>query len=129
MLRVAKGAATGAVIGGVAAAMYRFGSAPLLPPYMTDSTTTAVAAKRREQSAALDQALREAAPAIKAVGQRAEMPCGALDMRCRQDRAAARTEHARLREQLRVKAAAVAYGNATGELCFHSSLLFGLGCC
>ena len=96
-------------IGGVAALIYRQANAPMLQTFMTDAATDDLRATREQQTAKLHELLRDAAPAIDDWAAKAEAACGTLDLRCKSIRAAARSEHTRLRNKLRDDAAALAY--------------------
>ena len=97
----------GVGIGGAAGALYRWTNASLLNPYMTDPSTNARVRARHAQSEALDTMLKAAAPQVKAASRAAIADCGALDLSCKQKRAAAKTELERLRATLRETAARV----------------------
>ena len=110
MARLLRFSVGGAGIGGVAALIYRQANAPMLPTFMTDAATDDLRATREQQTAKLHELLRDAAPAIDEWAAKAEAACGTLDLRCKSIRAAARSEHTRLRNKLRDDAAALAYG-------------------
>jgi hypothetical protein len=112
--RVATALPIGIGVGAGAAMVYRWTKTPLLVPFMNDPTTTARAHARHEQSLQLDQLLREAAPKIMAAERAAAVSCGALDVQCRKDRAAAEKDCSSLKAALREAASRVAYdGTAT----------------
>ena len=116
MRRLSASIVGGAAVGAAAAAVYKLANVPLLPQFMSDPGTTAVAATREAKARQIDQMLRAAAPAIEVTRRQAEVTCGALDGACRRKRQEHREAMTQLRSSLRDAAAKVNYdGAATAD--------------
>lgn len=110
MQLVGRATVVGFGVGASAAFAYKYSKRSLLPSFMTDADTNTRAAAREAQSRELDGLLRQSAPAMAEAAKRAAAECGALDVSCRRERAAAQRSLADLKQRLRDASVAIAFG-------------------